>query len=220
MLKINKNLIIIMLLSFSILIIILTCKNNIYFKNHENESYIHLNNNFYYKISPQVINNYYYSKTGKMQWTKFNYEIEKFAKIKIYFMTEKKNRALINEINKNLDYEIKNYNKLNYQRFHKENLFNFKIANHIAFISHNDKKMEFQPLKEGWDKGYSWETINAFTDLNIFFTYKNLLIYYNVIIEYLPGGGKKEEASLKYYELQDKILNVLNNLYNQNELNE
>lgn len=216
MTKININLI--LLLSF--IILLFSCKNNIYIKNYKNESYIHLNNNFYYKISHEVINNYYYSKAGKMQWTKFNYEINGFAKIKIYFMTEKKNKDLIDQINKNLTYEIKNYYRLNYQNFHKENFYDFKVSNHIAFISHNDKKMDFQPLKEGWDKGYSWETTNAFTDLNIFFTYKNFLIYYNIIIEYVPGLSKKEDASLKYYENQDSILNILNNIHYQNELNE
>jgi len=218
--KINKNFIIIIILSFFILIFLNNCKNKINNKNYQNESYISLNNNFYYKISPQAINNYYYSISGKMQWTKFNYEINDFAKIKIYFMTEKKNRDIIDQINKNLSFEIKNYYKFNYQKFRNETIYNFKILNHIAFISHNDKKMGFQPLKEGWDKGYSWDTINAFTDLNIFFTHKNFLVYYNLIIEYLPGAEKEEEASLKFYEFQDKILNIINNLYQLNELNE
>jgi hypothetical protein len=199
------------LIKIALLFLLISCLDKYNTKTINNQQYIHVFKNLYYRVNPDLIQTYYSGKSNNLYWTKFSYSIDSFAKAQVYITGEKKTDDEIKKINNNLETEVrKNYRISN--SFKKVFFNELNYIPHVSFLSHFDPGSKVEAVKGSWQKGYEWVKKGAGTEIRLYFTSQKYIIDYEIIIEYQPGINAKKDAEKKYLESSDKIALIIKSL--------
>lgn len=196
------------------LLLIFSCKNYST-KTIDNEKYVHVFNNVYYKVNPVIIDNYYSSRIKDFQWTKFNYKIYNFAMIHVYLTTEQLSDELLQKINTNKKEEIINYFTVNTNNITFENpdIFLNTENEKVITVTHSSPTKTILPAKKGWKNGHIISETGASTDITIMFLDESSIINYEITIEYLPPLDTSDDAQLHYEtNKMENIIPLINKL--------